>query len=285
MLGIWGTNQRGSSIIPDSVVGVAVVLVGGFHIALTVYRYVVFRLSGRSFVRDAQVWVSVGESVLQGQALYADVADNKPPVWEATVILASATPTPFLVLLLVVGLSSAVLVMLVAVYASEFVSDQATVVAVLLLGFGLFEATNGAINNKTLALACLLAGIVADRDVTSALGYALAPLVAQQVVVAAPVVVWWEWRRGADVRTLMTLVLGVPVVAYAAVGVVWGPDALLADIRQTALLAGDYAAGEASLTPVARRFRTPGGTSRYSTAGWGNLQSSSRSPRSARHVS
>lgn len=247
-----------SQRIPGSTVELTVVLVGGFHILLTIYRYVHFRLSDQMFVRDAQVWVTVGEAVLQGQALYSDVADNKPPVWEAIAILASATPWPFLVLLIVVGLSSAALVMLVAEYAQQFVSEQAAVVTVLLLGIGLFEATNGAINNKILALTCLLAGVIANRDVTSAVGYALALLVAQQVVVAAPVVIWWEWRRGADFRTLAAVGLGLPVIAYTAVGIIWGPDALLSGIRQTVLLAGDYAAGTSQFETNGSPLQDPG---------------------------
>lgn len=244
--------------IPDTLVELTVVLVGGFHILLAIYRYVVFRLSDQMFVRDAQVWVRVGEAVLQGQALYADVADNKPPVWEAIAIMASATPWPFLALLLVVGLSSAALVMVVAAYAEQFVSEQAAVVTVLLLGVGLFEATNGAINNKTLALTCLLAGVIADRDVTSAVGYALAVLVAQQVVVAAPVVIWWEWRRDADFCTLAVVGLGLPVIAYAAVGIIWGLDALHSGIRQTILLAGDYAAGTSQFETNGSPLQDPG---------------------------
>lgn len=214
-----------------------------FFIFLSAYRYVTHRLIGQAFVRDAQVWVSVGEQVLQGQALYSEVADNKPPVWEGVAILASATPRPYLILILVVGVGSALVVILVSRLAKRFVSDQAAVVAAVLVGFGILEATNGFINNKTLTLACLLAGLLAQRDVISGISYALAALIAQQILFALPVAVWWEWHQDSNLRVLGATTLSIPVVAYATVGLIWGTDALVAGLQQTILLAGDYATG------------------------------------------
>lgn len=244
--------------ISNPIVQLVITLVGGFHILLVMYRYVSFHFSDQTFVHDAQVWIKVGEAVLRGQNLYADVSDNKPPVWEAIVILASATPWPFLVLSLVVGLSSAVLVVLIAVYADQFVSEQAVVVGVILFGIGLFQATNGAINNKTLALACLLSGVIANRDVTSAIGYGLAPLIAQQIIIVAPVIIWYEQRQNTDFYTLTAIGLGLPAITYAAVGLIWGLDALLSGLRQTVFLAGDYAVGVSQFETNGSPLQDPG---------------------------
>lgn len=254
-----GSKGRAGLWFKDSsVVERIVFYVAGFCILLSMYRYVTYRFTSREFVRDAQVWVSVGESVLQGQALYAGVADNKPPVWEGIAILASATPWPYLILLLIVGLTSALVVIQTVELAETFVSERAAVLAAILLGFGILQATNGFINNKTLALACLLWALLARREVVAGLGYALAVLVAQQIALAAPVVIWWEWQRGSDLRILTAVVIGVPVISYAVVGLVWGVDALVAGVRQTVFLAGDYATGTSQFQTNGSPLTNPG---------------------------
>ncbi|MFC7028629.1 hypothetical protein ACFQH8_16785 [Halomicroarcula sp. GCM10025710] len=93
-------------IVDETVSRLIAMLLAGVIAFISIYRYVVFRFSGREFVHDAQVWAQIGDDVLAGMALYAQVPDNKPPLWEAVVIVAAATPVPFLVMLAVVGVEA-----------------------------------------------------------------------------------------------------------------------------------------------------------------------------------
>ncbi|MFC7251217.1 hypothetical protein ACFQJ5_15410 [Halomicroarcula sp. GCM10025324] len=247
-------------IVDETVSRLIAMLLAGVIAFISIYRYVVFRFSGREFVHDAQVWAQIGDDVLAGMALYAQVPDNKPPLWEAVVIVAAATPVPFLVMLAVVGVGGAALVWNTHRLVKAELRPAATVVASFSLALGIVWMTNGFINNKIVALALLTAGLTANRPSRSGLLYGLGFLIAQHLLLAAPAVAWWEWRRH-DYRAVVTiggLALGTAIAGYVIVGLIWGLSASVAAVRQTMFATPAYAVAESQFQTSGSLLKAPG---------------------------
>lgn len=226
---------------------------------LSAMRFFVVRVSGGTFVHDAQVWKRVGDGVLAGKNLYSQVPDNKPPLWEGLVVVATATPVPYLVLLCFVGLGSAVVAWSVFNLTQTHLGPRAGVIAVVSVAFGILVMTQGFINNKIPALALLFAGLSATDSKRTGLAYGAATLIAQQILVALPAIYWWE--RAENGRELanrqMVLIAGTWVVAYVGVGVLWGVDSIVAGVEQTILLGPAYAVAESQFHTTGSPWSTP----------------------------
>ncbi|EMA16119.1 hypothetical protein [Haloarcula amylolytica] len=245
----------------DDPVAIVVTVVFAIHIAgLSIYRWVIRTVAGREFLYDAELWVDFGNQVLEGGVLYAQVPDNKPPIWAFINIVAAATPVPHLILLTVTGIGGGLMIWLVFRLLSRGFDQRSAAVGAAFTAYGIFVHTYGFTNNKTFALAFLLLGLVASSGRRAGLSYGIAGMIAQQIAFAGPVALWWEYRRGGleRLRTMTGAVIAVAVVSYALVLVIWGVDALAAGMRQSLLLVPNFIQGASQFQTSGSLFADPG---------------------------
>jgi hypothetical protein len=219
-------------------------------------RYLQIRGGNKDLLFDAgTVWQPLATHVLHGSRLYADIPDNKPPLFQFINIAAEWTGDYALVLLTLVGISNAVIVWLAGSHfhrtGRQTVAILATVSCFLVLG-----PLGSIVNNKSLGTALLLSATALTSPLAIGVLIGAAIGIAQQVIIGVPAVVWYQARRGNWTwnDTMTTAFIASVVVAsqYLVVWAVWGWESLTVGLQQTVSVAGEY-------TTATSQFQTTGG--------------------------
>lgn len=219
-------------------------------------RYVRKTVGSEFVVHDIEtVWRPLAFAVFDGADLYADVWDNKPPLWEFLNLGIAALPGEYvpvsLVVMAVANTAAAVLIYILCIDETGVGERVARLAPVVFLA--VLPVIHGyQINPRQVANIALLGALIATDPVVVGIAVASAGLLTQFSVLVLPVVCWRRWRRHGPLRedlrwyaTMAGAGLALAVAAYALVGLVWGFDALVAGVRSSLLPLSEYAARKA----------------------------------------
>lgn len=232
------TDQRLTSDELTDRVPVAVAL---FSIGLleAIVRLLRIELGGVSPHSDVTTtWRPFAKETLSGTPLYlADVADNKPPLFEYLNLAISVTDNYLAVFLGVVGLVNGAIAYLL--WRTHAERGQHTLgVAVGLVFLSAVPLVRGhAVNVRTFMLAGVLLAIRCRSAITSGVAIAAAGLVSQYAVFALPGIAFDRLRRLPRTRwsgwsSQFAFVAGTTVsLCYLSVYLIWGEASLLASVR------------------------------------------------------
>jgi hypothetical protein len=162
------------------------------------------------------------------------MGDNKPPLFELLNFALGAFPNHGLVFLLATGLANGIVALLLwRLLAKEYGDWYGLMAAgVWLLSLSLRNGTH--INVRSLALVGLLSSLLVSRAIWRGVAIGVAGLFSQYAVLFIPVLAWDSIRNLDDKSRLEWLLsfgaggLATLLIAFGAVGIIWGPRASLA---------------------------------------------------------
>jgi hypothetical protein len=224
------------------------VLAFGAFIALALGLMTVRLLQDPQPVGDADsTWRQFATVVLAGGTPYADVWDNKPPLWHVITVLAAATgsfiPVLWGVITTANGTTAYIMYRLGRRHDLGLGAAFAGVIFLSILHVG----HGWLINPRLVALPLILAALLVRRPLAVGALLAAACLLIQYAGFAIPIAVFYHYQRGFAMHPRDWLVrfagagVAIAAVAYGFVLAVWGVGAFEALIAETLLEAQDYA--------------------------------------------
>ena len=212
-------------------------------------QYLQLTIGRESVFYDARViWRPLAQEVFGGAALYVDVWDNKPPLFHFLNLGIAATDAYIPVFLVAIGLANLTTAALIVVLCErEGYPRVGRLAAVLFLAMCL-ALPGYQINPRQFANVGVLVALITVRPALAGGAVAAAGLFSQFSVLAIPVICWRRWRSRdglrRDARWYLVFVaagLVTAAVAYLAVAVVWGSDAMAAAAENSLFALSGYA--------------------------------------------
>lgn len=198
-----------------------------------------------------KVWGPAAQKVLNGSDLYADVWDNKPPIWEFINILVELSGMYLPVFLILIALANFVTaVLLYQLLATKGQPRLGLFAAILYLST--IPVMHGTVvNPRQFANIGILLALVAPGAVISGLSIAAAGLITQYSALVIPVILW---RRYLSSRTIWDLWylkffasgLALVAISFLLVAGIWGFDAMVAGLRYSFLSLSNHASNHST---------------------------------------
>lgn len=205
------------------------------------YRYVQVKFTSVQFDSDAVgVWRPFARAVLNGATPYTStVWDNKPPFFQVLNIISEASGRYFIVMILLVATANAVIVFLLyEIWKKEDGPNIALLIGALYLSALSYTGTN--INSKTFAILFVLLALFSRSLQGMGRGVLMstAMLFAQQIVFAAPVVLWLAIKRSSESLRLTVAKfaiggLSTAAVAYGSLAIIYNPNTMFRALYYT----------------------------------------------------
>jgi hypothetical protein len=242
-----GEDRQLSSDESTDRIPVAVLLVSiGVFEALV--RFLRITLGGASPHTDVTTtWRPFATATLSGTPLYlADVADNKPPLFEYLNLVVGLTDNYLLVFLVVVGLVNGGIGYLLWRTHAERGHHTVGLGVGLVFILAVPLVSGHAVNVRTFMLAGVLLALRYRSAAASGVAIAGAGLMSQYAVFALPGIVFARLRRLPRTRwprwlSRFSLVAGITVsLCYLSVYLLWGESSLLASVRWSVSSAERY---------------------------------------------
>ena len=216
-----------------------VVLLVSIGVFEALVRFLRITVGGASPHTDVTTtWQPFAKATLSGTPLYlADVADNKPPLFEYLNLAVGLTDNYLLVFLVIVGLVNSAIAYLLWRTHAERGSHTLGIVVGLVFLLAVPLVNGHAINVRTFMLAGVLLAVRFRSAAASGVAIAAAGLMSQYAVFALPGVLLDRFRRLPRARWSrwvagFGLAAGAAVsLCYLSVYLLWGEPSLLASIR------------------------------------------------------
>lgn len=225
------------AVVLFSIVGVIPVLV----------HYVAVGPLDMGLAYDAgQVWLPIARQLSEGKILYVTTRpDNKTPLFHGLNYLVYRTGQYALVFHLLVALANVAAASLLYVWLDRNGMRHAGVLAGFLFVAAVPFINADIINVRSFALVFLLLALLERRPVRRGVLTAVAVLFSQFVVFAIPVLLYDGLRATDDGRDWTALYvasgLGIGVLCFASLLVLWGPTAFVRGVDMTFLSITEYA--------------------------------------------
>lgn len=203
------------------------------------YRYL--RVSDGKLSYDVRVvWRPAAQKVLDGAALYADVWDNKPPLWEFLNLLVELSGAYVPVFLLLIILANFVTAVLLWQFLSTAGYPRQGLFAAILFISSIAVMHGYQINPRQFANIAILIAVISPRAAISGLSIAAAGLLTQYSVLVIPVILWRRYQMSQTLTdawypTFIVSGLGLGLISYALVAGLWGFEAMEAGVRYSFL--------------------------------------------------
>ena len=193
---------------------------------------------------DPGVWQEMSSTIVSGSAPYVDFPDNKPPLFILLVTFGGILDY-YSVMVAAVMIANSIIVWSVYHRLSEEQLPEAGVIAATMVTVAIIYMMLNyrIINNKAISLAVLLLTLRSNKSVILGIGVALSGLLAQQTMVAIPVIIYYWVPTVRRATKFIISGLATAGMGYIIIGFIWGRDALLAAIDQSLLLIVSYTAG------------------------------------------
>jgi len=191
------------------------------------------------------VWHPLAKSIIEGQVLYVDVWDNKPPLFEYINIAVEATGYYIPVFFLLIAIANAATAFGIYYFASNYTGPGVASIAGIGFLVGI-PATHGFILNvRSLSLPFIIAGLITSRSAYRGVFAGLAGLISQYSALALLIYIAHDFvtNRASIRREGKMILISVIVVAvgYLSLLLIWGPSAMIQGVETTVFSAGDYA--------------------------------------------
>jgi hypothetical protein len=233
----WLRTPRGTAL---TLIGIALLQI--------VVPIVFVVIDGRPLQGNARnVWFPMAETVFDGDDLYLDQWDNKPPLFQFLNLAVYSTGAYVPAFFLLLGAANGLTAVLIWRFCRYFEQSTVGLIAAIIF-LGTLPIANGLqIDPRQFANVALFVALLTSRALIAGVAIAVAGLFTQFSVLAIPVVLLVaRLRDRLTGRWFVTFGLaGVATVglSFAAVSMVWGPTAAEAGFRYSFFSFSQYVGG------------------------------------------